>query len=271
MAFTPEQLELYNRLSNEGDYEGAYQALYGNYVAPAPTAPAASGLLSSLNSADAGALQGLLSQFRRAEEERQFADAGNQGDGSGFAPGDEDYNYGGGLASIHRADLKMSDKDIFDILKGDRPTYDFKKLGGGLVSGAIEGLTTLHGQNKYDQAEELRKIRNDIFDMGLEGMGKFATGTSDKAGTGIYADLENAGGTWLQKLQEYMDPMSEMVMEEEAAQDQAKAQFDAVKQANQQAGWFSPDQEERYQEPSFTPSPSDKGDIFGGFSGGGLL
>ena len=80
MAFTPEQLELYNRLSNEGDYEGAYQALYGNYVAPAPAASAASGLLSSLNSSDSSALQGLLSQFRRAEEERQFADAGRQDD-----------------------------------------------------------------------------------------------------------------------------------------------------------------------------------------------
>ena len=114
MAFTPEQLELYNRLSNEGDYEGAYQALYGNYVAPAPAASAASGLLSSLNSSDSSALQGLLSQFRRAEEERQFADAGRQSDAAEAVH--EEYNWGAvdpetGLPYI-------SDSDLSKIISG---------------------------------------------------------------------------------------------------------------------------------------------------------
>ena len=205
----------YLKLLREGKFEEARASLQAGYVPSEEAAPAASaasaasvnGLLSSalgLEGPDAvPTLRRLLSDFKRREAEAAEADVGHYRDGSGNAPGDEDYNYGGGLASIHRADLKMSDKDIFKILAGDRPTYDFKKLGGGLLSGAIEGLTTLHGQNKYDQAEELKKIRNSIFDMGVEGMGvdgkgKFAIGTSEGAGTGIYADLE-AGGTPLQK------------------------------------------------------------------------
>ena len=45
-----------------------------------------------------------------------------------------------------------------------------------------------------------------------------------------------------------------------------------AEKANKAAGYLThPDTEERYQEPSFTPSPSERGDIFGGFSGGGLL
>ena len=96
MAYTPEQLRLYKFYSDKREWDKAYQALEGGGVAPvasvAPAAPAASGLLSSLNSADASALQGLLSQFARAEEERQFADAGNQGDGSGEAPEEYDWN-----------------------------------------------------------------------------------------------------------------------------------------------------------------------------------
>ena len=85
----------FDDLTAKGLHKKAYDLIQrGSIEAPVQVASAApvNGLLSSLglNSNDSRAIQGLLSQFRRAEEERRFADAGHQdhedgGDG-GYDP-----------------------------------------------------------------------------------------------------------------------------------------------------------------------------------------
>ena len=178
MAFTPEQLELYNRLSNEGDYEGAYQALYGNYVAPAPTAPAASGLLSSLNSADAGALQGLLSQFRRAEEERQFADAGHDEAPIGDHERDEAFTTGGGWnynpeSAYEQAYHDMSAADRQKIIDAGKNANVLGSGVKGLFSLAtrvpIGGPSFFDEFGKYRAGQRMESIHKFMTDMNARG------------------------------------------------------------------------------------------------------
>ena len=197
MAFTPEQLELYNRLSNEGDYEGAYQALYGNYVAPEPAA-SASGLLSSLGlgSADAGALQGLLSQFRRAEEERQFADAGR--DEAPIGDHQRDEGFGDSrVASEYRFGKDKTDAEL-EAIEKPKP-YSMSDFAGGLGFGAASFLKNRWEQDRYDKSQELLKNRRSQFDFDKD----YTTTTVDGSSVidpeqSIYVDLE-AGGTEAQK------------------------------------------------------------------------
>ena len=143
MAYTPEQLSLYRFYSDKGEWDKAYQALEGGGVAPAPVASAAptAGLLS-IPGVNAGALQGLLAQFARAEEERQFADAGRD-----EAPiGDHERNPTGFGRNLNTF-MEWSPEDQKNKIKELEAGLAFKQNLAGInpVAGAaIPGLTSLN-------------------------------------------------------------------------------------------------------------------------------
>ena len=146
MAYTPEQLRLYRFYSDKGEWDKAYQALEGGGVAPVASAAPVNGLLG-LGSADAGALQGLLSQFRRAEEERQFANAGRD-----EAPiGDHERNPTGFGRNLNTF-MEWSSEDQKNKRKELEAGLAFKQNLAGInpVAGAaIPGLTSLNAVSGF--------------------------------------------------------------------------------------------------------------------------
>ena len=130
----------FDDLTARGLHKQAYDLIQrGSIEAPVQVASAApvNGLLSSLglNSSDTNTFQGLLAQFRRAEEERQFADAGHQDheDGPGVSMGGG-YNYNPGSAA---------ETDYLNMDAADRQKIIDAGKNANVLGSGVKGLFSL--------------------------------------------------------------------------------------------------------------------------------
>ena len=236
----------YLKLLREGKFEEARASLQPGYVPSeeaASAGPAASGLLSSLGSADAGALQGLLSQFRRAEEERQFADAGHDEAPIGDHERDEAFTTGGGWnynpeSAYEQAYHNMTAAERQEIIDAGKNANVVGSGVKGLFSLAtrvpIGGASFFDEFGKYRAGQRMESIDKFMTDMS-------ARGKIDPASEAAKLEFMNSRGG--ESLVNTVDPGLLRAVEAQ----QAAAQNAAGVLENQQAGWSSPDQEYRYE------------------------